>query len=185
VYKSLRNVLPLPAAAAVVAVAVAAVAVAVTVAEGVSVGDTAVVEGDHGQGSFQVVEGHQEDPACGAAGVEGDVQDRTLEDNRLDQDQAVWTLEVDLVQVRTLLEAGSLVVGDRQDRVQALLGHAEGEDHVVDVAVMDQSVADLGEVQKLNRGRGARRGAVAQQGQARHWGWGLVQKVEEDSSRRL
>ena len=169
-----------PAAAAVVAVA------AVAVAEGVSVGDMVVVEGDHGQGSFQVEEGHQEDPACGVAGVGGDVRDRTLdlEDNRLDQDQAVWTLGVVLVQVRILLEAGSLVVGDRPDRVQALLGRAEGEDHGADVAVMGQSVADLGEVRKLNRGRGARRGAVVHQGQARHWGWGLVQKVEGGSSRR-
>jgi hypothetical protein len=176
--------LALPAAAVVAAVVVVAAA-AVAVAEGVSVGDMAVVEGDHGQGSFQVVEGHQEDPACGVAGVGGDVRDRTLEDNRLDQDQAAWTLGVVLVQVRILLEAGSLVVGDRPDRVQALLGRAEGEDHGVDVAVMGQSVADLGEVRKLNRGRGARRGAVVHQGQARHWGWGLVQKVEGDSSRRL
>jgi len=177
IYKSLRNVLALPA----------------VVDQGVSVGDMAVVEGHHGQGSFQA-EGHQEHLACGAAaaaaGVE-DVRDRTLEDNRLDQDQGVRTLEVVLAQVRILFEAGSPVAAAHLARVPAPLGRAEGEDRGVGAVVMGQGVVDPREVRKLTRGRGVQRGAVVHQDQvhrstwdrACHWGWDLVRKVEGGSSR--
>lgn len=122
----------------------------------------------HGQGAYQV-EGHQGDPACGAVVVEDDVRDQTLEDNRLDQDQAAWTLEGVLVQVRILLEGGTLVGGDHPAQVLALLGHGEGVDRGVDAAAMGQGVAGLEKVQRLDQGHGAQQAPVDHQGQACHW----------------
>jgi hypothetical protein len=109
------------------------------------------------------VEGHQEDPACGAAVGEGDVRARNLEDNRLGQ-EAAWTRELVLVQVQILLEVGSLVAGDHRARVPALLEYWEGVDRVVEAAVMDQDVVGPGEARKLYRGLGAQVAAVVHLG---------------------
>lgn len=156
---------------------------AAVVDQGVSAGDIAAVAVVHDQGSFQV-EGHQEDLACGAAGAEGDVRGHTLEDNRPDQDQAAWTLEEVLVQVRILSEGGTLVGDDRPARVLALPEHEEGVDRGADAAVMGQGVADLGEVWRLDQGRGAQQ-ALDHQGQARRWAWDRVHRLTWDRAHRL
>lgn len=139
------------------------------------------------------MEGHWGDPACGAAEAGGDVQERTLEDNRFEQDQGGWTLEVAwtlegvLVQVRILVEGGTLVEDDRPGQVLALLlGDEEGVDHGVGAAAaMGQGVVDFGEgVRMLDRGHEAQQAPVDHQVQEDCWAWDRVRQVEVGSSRR-